>query len=236
MDHFQIPPQTQMRQRCVICYLTFPTMQKISSIIIALGIFLTSCNGQEKVINSTSTNTDTLKKEIPTYKDGTEDLFYKLKQQKATQLRLDSLESGYDSLQIRIWYDYALLTQRDLVIIKQTNGKWSGEFYELNAVWNAFKNSDTITGKKIKSVIPKSGWDTFIKKLFDLKIMTLPDMDSIPGLQDNWTDGVTYNFEIATKKEYRFYGYHLPEKFEDKFWQAKNITEILKLISDELMK
>jgi len=63
--------------------------------------------------------------------------------------------------------------------------------------------------------------------------MTLPDMDSIPGLKDNWTDGVTYNVEVATKKQYRFYSYHLPDKFKDKFWQAKNITLILNLISRE---
>lgn len=81
---------------------------------------------------------------------------------------------------------------------------------------------------------PKSGWDKFINELLSLKIMTLPNMDDIPGLQDNWTDGVTYNIEIATKKRYRFYSYHLPDKFEDNFWQAKNMTEILSLISTEL--
>ena len=59
-------------------------------------------------------------------------------------------------------------------------------------------------------------------------------MDDIPGLQDRWTDGVTYNVEIATKKQYRFYGYHLPDKFENKFWQAKNMTGILSLLSAEL--
>ena len=81
---------------------------------------------------------------------------------------------------------------------------------------------------------PKSGWDKFISKLLSLKVMTLPNMEDIPGLEDNWTDGVTYNVEIATKNQYRFYGYHLPDKFEDRFWQAKNMTAILNLIQTEL--
>jgi hypothetical protein len=210
-------------------------MQRL--IIILFGAILFSCNGQDNSsIPKPSAKVDStaFKNEIPTYKDGGVDLFYKVKKQKEQQLKLDSLESGFDSLQIRIWYDYALLINRDLIVIKRTNGKWSADHYEMVVEWDDLKNIETIKTNKIKSVTPKSGWDKFINELLSLNIMTLPNMDDIPGLQDNWADGVTYNIEIATKKQYRFYGYHLPDKFEDKFWQAKNMTEILSLISTEL--
>jgi hypothetical protein len=39
-------------------------------------------------------------------------------------------------------------------------------------------------------------------------------------------DGVDFNIEIASKYQYRFYGYHSPEYFQGKFWQAKNMTQI----------
>ncbi|MDI9868957.1 hypothetical protein [Flectobacillus roseus] len=211
-------------------------MQRL--IIIFLCAFITSCSGQDNSSiskKSSQVNTATsFKKEIPTYKNGGVDLFYELKKQKEKQLNLDSLESGFDSLQIRIWYDYALLINRELIVIKRTNGKWSAEHYQMAVDWDAFKTTEVIKINKIKSVLPKSGWDNFFNKLLSFKIMTLPNMDDISGLEDNWTDGVTYNIEIATKKQYRFYGYHLPDKFQDKFWQAKNMTEILSLISTEL--
>ena len=221
--------------RCVQCYLTTLIMQRL--IIFLCSITLLSCNGQDSSSTSSpSTKVDSalFKKEIPTYKDGGVDLFYTLKKQKERQLQLDSLESGYDSLQIRVWYDYALFTNRDLIVIKRTNGKWSADRYEMIVHWDYLNNTETIKTTKKKFVTPKSGWGYFINKLLELKIMTLPDMNSIPRLQDNWTDGVTYNIEVATKRQYRFYGYHLPEKFEDNFWQAKNMTGILHLISMDL--
>lgn len=206
--------------------------------IIFFCVLLFSCSGQDNSsVSKLSSQVDTatsFKKEIPTYKNGGVDLFYELKKQKEKQLKLDSLESGFDSLQIRIWYDYALLINRELIIIQRTKGKWTADRYEMVVDWDSFKNTETIKTNKIKSVIPKSGWDNFINELLSLKIMTLPNMDDIQGLVDNWNDGVTYNIEVATKKEYRFYGYHLPDKFEDKFWQAKNMTRILSLISTEL--
>ena len=59
-------------------------------------------------------------------------------------------------------------------------------------------------------------------------------MDNIPRLMDMIDDGVDFNIEIASKYQYRFYGYHNPEQFQDKFWQAKNMNQIVKLIREEL--
>jgi hypothetical protein len=56
---------------------------------------------------------------------------------------------------------------------------------------------------------------------------------AFPGLEDGWTDGISYKIEVATKRQYRFYGYHLPDKFQDKLWQAKNKVDILKLVETE---
>ena len=197
------------------------------TIIILLAAFLTSCFGQ------TSNDTLKFKKEIPTWKNGEPDLFYKLTQQKVKQLTLDTLQSGFDSLQVRIWYDYSLVNLRKLLIIKRTNSVWTATTYTMTVDWDASNSTETVKTKKIETLNPKNGWDNFLKKLFILKIATLPNMDDIPELDDGWTDGISYNVELATKKQYRFFGYHLPDKFQDKYWQAKNMVDILKLIETE---
>lgn len=178
-------------------------------------------------------NSDTFKKEIPVF-DGIPDLFYTLKKQKEKQLQLDSLESGYDSLQIRIWYNYALIKDQELIVIRRTNDQWSAAHYNMVVDWDYINDKDSIETFKVTAVTPKSGWNKFMRGLDDLFITTLPDMNNIPGLIDSYTDGVGYNVEIATKKQYRFYNYHLPEEFADKFWEAKKMTQIIKLIATEL--
>ncbi len=176
---------------------------------------------------------DKFRKEIPTWKDGDTDLFYNLSQQKAAQLKLDVLQNGYDSLQIRIWYNYPFTTLRKLFIIKRANSVWSATSYRMSVDWNPTNLTDSVMSKRKKTVSPKSGWADFVHKLLTLQIIQLPNMRDIPGLEDWWSDGENYNVEVSTKQLYRFYGYHLPEKFQDKYWQAKNMAEILKLVETE---
>ncbi len=194
--------------------------------ILFLTTFLTT-------VGQTSTDTSKFKSEIPTWAEGRQDLFFSLAQQKRQQLSLQDLQNGFDSLQIRFWYDYSLFTQRDLLIISRTNSTWTAFVYNLTVDWDASTLTEKVKTKKYKSAIPKNGWGNLITRLMDLEVMTLPNMHDIPGLQDGWTDGINYNVEIATKSMYRFYGYHLPDKFKEKYKEAKNMVDILKLIEIE---
>jgi len=194
--------------------------------IILLTIFLTT-QGQ------TNGDTTNFISEIPTWGDGRPDLFFSLDQQKGKQLSLEDLQTGFDSLQIRIWYDYSLFSFRELLVISRTSSTWTASIYTLTVDWDASNLTETVKTKKHRTANPKNGWDNFIKNLIALQIMTLPNMHDIPGLHDGWTDGITYNVEVATKNIYRFYGYHLPDKFQDKYWQAKNMVDILKLVEKE---
>jgi hypothetical protein len=197
-------------------------MKNIIIVLALLVNILGCCSAQ------TNSETTQFTKEIPAT-----DLFYKLSQQKAKQLKIDSLENGFDSLQIRIWYDYSLITLRKLLIVKQTNSAWSARAYTMTVDWNAYKLTEKVKIKKEEKLSPKNGWDSFSKRIMDLQITTLPNMVDIPGLKDHWLDGMTYNVEVATKTQYRFYRYHLPDKFQDKYWQAKNMVDILKLVEAE---
>jgi hypothetical protein len=197
------------------------------NIVVLLVAFFVSCSGQ-------TNSSTTFKKEIPVWYNGELDPYYQSTQKNATLLKIDSLQDGFDSLQIRIWYDYALLSIGDLLIIKRSNAGWTAISYSLERDLDKPDSIRRLTVEKTDTLKPKNGWDSFLNRLFALQITTLPNMDSIPGLQDDWTDGVTYCVEIATKKQYRFYSYHLPDKFQDKYWQAKNMVDILKLIQTEL--
>lgn len=200
-------------------------MKKITLILI--GIILFSCS--ETVKNDTAP----FNKEISTWKDGRPNLAYQLTQQKREQLNLINLEDGFDSLQIRIWCKHTLVDIGDVYIFKYKNSKWEGFHYFIRVDWDNENLTENVIESKKTQFIPKSGWSNFTSNLFENKITTLPDMREIEGLEDSWHDGINYNIEIATEFNYRFYSYHLPEKFIE-FWQAKNMVEIINLIEEEI--
>lgn len=46
-------------------------------------------------------------------------------------------------------------------------------------------------------------------------------------------DGIDYVFEIATKDKYRMYHYWTPASYFEKYWQAKNVTQIAEVLQRE---
>jgi len=155
-------------------------------------------------------------------------------------IQLDSLFLNFDSLQIRVWYISELMGFRELYIFQKTKMEWKGYNCEMQLKFSSDTPSlKQINGprpqkiQKITEVTPKHGWENLIDSLQILKIMTLPDMNLIPGLVDNWDDGYTYYFEVATKENFRFYRYHMAREFAEKYWQAKNAEKIWSLLCRE---
>ena len=183
-----------------------------------------SSNEQTQIFIDTAKS---FKKEIPIFDDGKYDLFYLLAKNKQKQLGLDSIENGFDNLQIRVWYEFSRVLERRLVIITNKDTAWTATVYNMKVI------SDEIISKEIIQMTPKSGWPYFVKKLLDLKIVTLPSMVNIVG-DEGGKDGKTFNVEVATKNQYRFYTYWEPHDYQNKFWQAKNMAEIIDLLKTEL--
>lgn len=209
-------------------------MKRFNYLPLVIFLCFAACGEQTNPMNQSTTfvkTTKPFKKEIPTYTDGGNDIFYNLAKKKQKQLGLDSLESGFSDLQIRVWYDFSLVRERKLVIIKNENASWAAMIYDLQVNWDGL--TETILSKKIRQATPKSGWADFSKKLLDLQVLTLPNQDDIPNYGGG-NDGTTYSFEVATQNQYRFYGYWEPQEYQDKFWQAKNIVDILRLFETEL--
>lgn len=145
-------------------------------------------------------------------------------------LSLQTIETGFDSLQIRIWCDYSIVPERKLIILKNKNSNWSAEIYEITI--NSDKNEE-IEGKKIRKISPKNGWDKFTNQLLQLDIINLPDMKNILAKNETFDDATTYTVEIASQNKYRVYAYEMPSEYQQRYREAKQFTLILKLIENE---
>jgi hypothetical protein len=120
---------------------------------------------------------------------------------------LDSLEYGYDSLQIRVWLGHSFAFTHHLVTISCTNSKWQAQLISITtANVPPWKKS-----RQYKAVKPKSGWTDFVKSLNGFNIVNLPHGDYDSVCFRCGADGIGYSFEIATTSTYRFYEYCNPE-------------------------
>jgi hypothetical protein len=201
-------------------------MRQINPLLVGIIALFGACN-----LHTHSDSTPSFKREIPTYIGGNVDIFYQLAKDRQKQLGLDTLENGFHDLQIRVWYNAALVREQRLVIITNKDTSWTADIYDFQV--DLGDKTQTIISKQISQVSPKSGWPTFSKKLLDLRIMTLLNQDDVEGYSAE-KDGRTYSVEVATKNQYRFYSYWEPQGYKDKFLEAKYMTDILNLFETEL--
>lgn len=208
--------------------------KRILVIAVCITELLVSCNGQTGIngFNENREPVDTVVKDIPLNKKGKPSSYYRNKNSVENKLGLKSLENGFDSLQIRLWYGYAFKDSSQLVVLKNTKGKWTSELFTL--VYHLNENGDTLKSISKDMIIrePKSGWRNFIDKVLKLQVTTLPDKSKIKDYPD-FVDGDDIIIEAATKKYYRIYSYKEPNHVQFKIKEAKNMEQILVLIESE---
>ena len=177
---------------------------------------------------------DSIVKDIPFNAKGKLSYGYKITTNLASRLHLDSLELGYDSLQIRVWYGYAFKDSGQVVVLKNRDNKWAADLLTFSYSRNDSNTNviDSVVTRVIQRK-PKSGWDFFIKRLLKLQILTLPDMDNIKGNSAVIADGDAFAVEVSNIGNYRYYSYTEPFLFMDKLSEAKNMENILLLIESE---
>ncbi len=195
-------------------------------------LYIYSCKSNQKKNAATNYNvTDTVTKDIPKRSDGTPFIIYvKLKELEKIG-DFPSLEFGFDSLQIRIWYGASFSDSFQLITLKKMSADWKAELYFLKYNYDEKRDKLISLNKRVEAKLPKSGWGNFIKKIYDLKILTLPNAESLPGFAECF-DGAGITIEVATIKEYRIYNYPCLGSFL-KIWQCRNALEILELLENE---
>lgn len=214
-------------------------MQNLFSILSVVLLFFVSCKERDNSFNIQITDTSkTFKREIPVYTEGRSkgdtDYLFKVIKQDASALKLDFIENGFDFVQIRVWLGHSLAVKRNVVVLKQTSGKWLGQIITYSYGHDDINGKEFISNKEVEDVDPKSGWANFIKVLMDLQILTLPNGQDLKDYNScGGADGIDYFFEMATPKKYRFFYYCNPDENSNQFWQVKNVVEFSNLLEKE---
>ena len=127
------------------------------------------------------------------------------------------------------------MTGYRLVIIKNADNKWnalvSKDIHDLKpgledsvkmGYWDRHAERRVFQNKT-----PRSGWQKFIRKLFNYNILSLRSENNIQGfVMESVSDGVGVDVELATKKVYRSYYFNNPDLYLDKNIEMKNISQI----------
>lgn len=178
-------------------------------------------------------NIDTIVRDIPKNSKGEYLEFYKTKRKIENMLGLEPIESGWDSMQIRLWWGHTATDTGHLIKLEKNKGIWKAEVTLLAYFFSQDRQIiDSVVSHSVVK-IPISGWSKFYDSLDKLKITLLPDMNSIKGypvIADG--DGVVV--EVATSKYYRIYHYHAPFLAANYVREAKLMSEIVRLLTHEL--
>jgi hypothetical protein len=148
-------------------------------------------------------------------------------------LKLDTLQKGYNGLQIRIWYGYSFTHRQQVIVIKNQEGTWSGSYYQFNPIY--YRGSDSLLyfKKQMNLIEPDIPWNDFMDKLFGQQILTLPDESKI-GKYDIANDCSGVEIEVATINEYRLYSYSCIFLNKNKIKEFGEVQNIVDLISKHL--
>lgn len=205
-------------------------------IIISLIFFWSSCKNKipspdwekDKLVIK-----DTLIKEIPLGMNGEYSYGYKSLMKLSSALGIGKLDSGYDSLQIRIWYPEMINSK--VISITSESGKWDGYVCKFTYRYDLMNGIDTIINIVKQKIIPRSGWKIFILKLIDLGVTTLPDKHQInvPEYPKGGADGQEYSVEISTRKKYRYYSYYEPFHYKG-IKEVARMVDIINYLDNEL--
>jgi hypothetical protein len=198
---------------------------------------LSSCHNHENALDEDAATTGrTISRDIPMSQRGDTDGSYKASRDAERYLNLGSLQDGFDQVQIRLWYFYGLTDTVQLVVLRRQHNRWKGTFYTytFNYIDPLDERSGSYSTGASVTVQPKSGWSSYIDQLAKLHIKDLPDMDKLWNDGDSFTEPPGVTIEIATPHRYRLYTYEMPWEFQDRWWQAKNVVNILNLTDQEL--
>jgi len=144
---------------------------------------------------------------------------------------IENLEKGMDSVRIRMFYSWALISEFLMLELKNTEGEWNAEVSRVKIHFNNEKEVIDSYSRKVMTDCPKSGWVKLINQLFDLKILSLDDEKIIPrDMVASMADGEGIDFEIETHSTYRSYGYSNPASQPEEIWQVRNLNRIKEIL------
>ncbi|OQP59843.1 hypothetical protein [Niastella populi] len=142
------------------------------------------------------------------------------------QLKLKPIDTGFDSLQIRVWFDHSLALIKHLVIIERQNDEWKGKLYEMNVDYVDTLNYNLVKQYKKKNIDPVSGWHHLISELYKNNILELS------GNSGGGADRMAYSVEIVTVGTYTYYCFYDLKVVKDRNSES-NMANIILLLERE---
>ncbi|MET0636620.1 MAG: hypothetical protein ABWZ25_11375 [Chitinophagaceae bacterium] len=201
-------------------------------ILFAAGLTFNSCKSKND--NSKENNFPSKVHLVRDIYGGENSFVYNVTRILTGKLKLENIDSGFNGLQIRVWYSQSFNDTSQLLVLKRMSDKWAGQ------IFTYVLQRDKKTSKLIDSIVyvsspiaPKSGWKNIYGDLKRLKIMDLADMSALSGNGVDILDGNGVSVEISNEEKYRFYSYTSPTSFADRWWQANNIDEFLNITQSE---
>ena len=176
---------------------------------------------------------DTFIRQIPILENGDPRRVYYNLREIEKDFKLNPIETGVDSIEIRFWFGYNLIDTLQCLRIYNTKKEWKGELITTSYIQNDKKALPWITTTQVKSKVPKSGWTFLINEIVKLGVITLPDANNIPDYAFA-THSRSLIIEISTSKFYRLYSYDEPFYNSKKIQEAKYIEDIIHVLQDEL--
>ena len=121
------------------------------------------------------------------------------------------LESGTDSIELRLWVESSMVEPHELYIIKGNDNKWRAFRYlyysrrfdsgkRIGNLWINYKGP-TIDSMKAESFFPlNKGWTAYIYALQLDSLWSFPSQSELRG-SFGCVDGTLYTVELADQKE-----------------------------------
>lgn len=149
-------------------------------------------------------------------------IFFREIDERAKLANLDQLRDTIlqaDDLELRIWIGFGPVPLKGFVI-KRRASEWSAIY--LRSITPSVAHSDY----KITLGRPKSGWDTFWKRLIDNEVLSMKST-----MPSGWVDGESFVVEIKTRDSYKTYMIDNPEL--SKRTEGRRMIEIVRIIRGE---
>lgn len=152
-------------------------------------------------------------------------LLYLKKKNIIDELNIKSIESGVDSLEIRLWAMAGSARGGELYIIRKTKYKWNCYHYWFieRVAEQKSLNRDSYTLNEladagldtfwIKKEVPRYGWNRFLTSLNNSEIYNLDSFEGVSLEVIEKINSYSFMIEYATKNKYRLYWYNCSDIF-----------------------
>ena len=138
----------------------------------------------------------------------------------SASLQLNDISTGVDSFEIRFSYNHALFVEKDLFIIRYSNGNWEGLHYAYQRTGN-----DSIVFEK-KNFTPITPWKIFVDSIYFNEALNVQSQEDLENYKNRVADGQTFRMEYATKNKFKTIRYENPKHYPE-FKESKIVLDFI---------